>query len=330
MRAGTVLRPIKVNFWLTKGGMGDTLARLPAIKYALDHTAHLEQAIVWVQDYMVEFCQFLFASYDTRAVFKGYSQKAELDNTIPGMMTDSDHHTTLKTHITDHAFHTLLDFQPTNIDARNYLKFDVAEYERKVGVDVCDRYNLNNYVVICTGFTSATREWLPQYINQVSAWLKEQGIQPVFLGKSQSFFDTGAAVDAKFREEIDFAGGVNLLDKTDVFEAATIMSKARAVVGVDNGLLHLAATTDVWIIGGFTSVHPVYRLPYREHKLGYKFVAIGADKLECGYCQTQLHLLFNFNFRGCLYGDYKCTEEMSGERFIKQLKAVLRGQMREE
>ncbi len=312
MRPGTTFRPTELNLLCNKGGLGDSVARMPAIAYILRKYPHVTKVRLIVQDYFKELATALIGSSARLEVY-GYSEMPALlekyPNT-PGMQVDSIHHTTLHTHLTDHAFHTLVDEQ-VGIEDKQYLRLHFRAQAPA------------NYVVLTTGFTSNTREWLPGSINETAAWCKAQGLDVVFLGKEASTYWAGKREPtiSTFREEVDYSVGIDLREKTSLLEAAEIMSRAVAVVGIDNGLLHLAACTNVPIVFGMTTLHPKHRLPYRKEPT---YVVTPPITLGCRFCQSKMNFVYNFDLRTCYYGDYKCVESMHSSRFIKELKNVLR------
>lgn len=327
MRENTPLRPIKLNVLFKKGGLGDTIARLPSVRYILQKCDHIEELRLIVQDYAVDYCTEALSAYISPNRFKVYGLKdmeALLsEEGIPGMMTDSNHHTTLRTHLTDHAFHTVADVQLAE-NEQFYKDYLIPKDLNKYAIEGLPE----NYIVITTGFTAAVREWLPSSVNEVCKWIiEERKLDVIFLGKKQNFFwGQRGITEGTFREEIDYSVGIDLRDSTSLLEASYILSKAKAVVGVDNGLLHLAAasSTTVPIIAGYTTVTPEHRLPYRNGGIkGSNCYIVEPKELACKFCQTQLLFLYNFDLRNCFYGDYECITKLKSEEFIRCLSLAL-------
>ncbi len=319
MREATQFRPVKLDFWFERGGLGDSIARLPALNYVLTQHPHVEHARVFLQDYFVPLAEVLMKHHGNRISFYGYSEAEqllkideELGQQRPAMQTDSVHHTTLRTHITEHAFHTLADAVP--IDPKWYRYPRINE--------PFIRPTESNYVVITTGFTAPVREMLPGVINEVATWVRAQNLQVVFLGKQQNSFSKTGVTTANFREDlIDYTLGINLIDKTSLIEAAGIMGAATAVVGLDNGLLHLAGCTDAPIVAAYTTVHPEHRVPRRES--GNVYVVTPPETLGCRFCQTQMGFVYKYDFRSCLYNDYECVKQIQAKQYVEALKEII-------
>ena len=319
------LKPVKMlDIKFMEGGLGDSIARLPAIKYILDSYLHIEKIRIFAQDHFKELCEFALKEYANRIQVYGYSEEREqlIKNpsyaaTVTYHTKDLVQHTTLRTHLTHHAFHTLVNEVPLHPSAYNYLKLDIDKLPSSKLI-----FNALDYAVITTGFTAAVREFLPSEINKVAQWFTLKGITPVFLGKTQNTFDASSqrTTNATFRPEIDLSLGINLIDQTTHLEAAKIIAGAKVIVGVDNGLLHLAGMTDIPIVGGYTTVNPWHRMPIRNSQIGWNCRAVVPE--GCNFCQTKANFLFGFDFRNCYYGDYKCVSELTAKKFIRELEFV--------
>lgn len=323
MRQDNDKKPVKcLDILFKKGGLGDSVARLPAVHYILVKNPHIKKARLFLQDYFVDMAKLLLKPHmnSKRLRIYGYSEMEAQLKAHPskhGVMTDTEHHNTLHTHLTDHAFHTLANTMPADTQWKSYLSIDRRPYRTKHKVGT-------NYVVVTCGFTAPNREWPSSHINKVVDWLVEQGITPVFLGKTENVFWGDASTQGWFREDINFDKGINLIDKTTLPEAARIMQQARAVIGLDNGLLHLAACTDVPIVALYTTVAKEHRMPYRYGTLGYRVYPIEPPPtLSCRLCQTQMTFVYEFDFRHCYYNDYKCLHSITVEDTIKGIKEVL-------
>jgi ADP-heptose:LPS heptosyltransferase len=227
--------------------------------------------------------------------------------------------TTLRAHLVDHAFANLTDTGPTMLDKhdRDYLRLDVDK------IDLSSFSLPSDYVVVTTGYTAKSREWPAKEINKVSSWVVKQGLTPVFLGSKIASVGYGNDIIGNFDNDVDHTVGVDLIGKTSLLEAGAILAKARAVVGVDNGLIHLAACSLVPIVVGFTNADKRTRLPIRRGKEGWMVRSIVPENLPCSGCQTKYHYLFEADFRECLFNDFECTKQMTGERFIAALEEFL-------
>lgn len=303
-----------VNFLFDDGGIGDNICRLPAIRYLKDTYPNLIP-IVWVPDYFLPLAKHFLPDVDVRDFTMA---KTQYNDKLPGRKTSNNAYNNMRTHMVDHAFHIL-----TNKDVhgwyKNYLRLRLEE------IDVT-KFNLpDDYLVITTGYTAQVREFIPETINNIVKYAKLKGLQIVFLGNKKTIVSkkTGNII-SNFNQEIQFKEGIDLIGKTSLLEAGKIMGMARVVIGLDNGLLHLAGCTDVPIIAAYTTVEPKYRLPYRYGKLGYNcYSIIPEESLECRFCQSEWDFTFDIDFRKCYYGDRLCTQQITFDKFKPILDRIL-------
>lgn len=165
------------------------------------------------------------------------------------------------------------------------------------------------YAVLTIGQTTNSRIAPPGAWNHVIDHVVKQGLTPVFLGASKMLTGNFHNVYTRFDQGVQIGRGVDLRDKTTLMQAASIMSRAAVVIGHDNGLLHLAACTDVPIVFGYNIASPEHREPKRAIGRIFNVTLNGHGKgteLPCNYCQSNTNFVIGYNFRNCFYGDLKC------------------------
>lgn len=286
---------------------------MPAIKFISETHKHVIP-IVWVADYFYPIAKNMLPSID----FRKFSDHANYDETLPGRTTGWEAFTNLKMHMVDHAFCVLANQIPA-IEYRNYLPINTNPI-------AINKFNLpSKYVVICTGFTAPIREFLPEYINTVSDYVISKGYKVVFLGQKQTDAGLkGHEIIGNFKDEIDFTKGMNFVDKTSLLEATKIISKAKCIVGLDNGLCHLAACTEVPIVCGFTSVDPLHRAPYRHNELGWQFYpVVPPDSEPEKFCQSRWDFCFEHDFRNSYYKNDSLIKSVTPDLYIERLEGIL-------
>jgi ADP-heptose:LPS heptosyltransferase len=308
---------IPYNFNFSGSGVGDVIARLPVVKYCLDNHPQINIHL-WVGDYFVDVAKKALPKYKNltiRGISEGY--KKYKDSFYARSPDHRESITNLAMHMTDHAFYTVGHCAVEN-EYKNYIKIDP--------IDISN-FNLpEKYIIVTTGYTSPVRHWLPESIDGVVNYIIEKGYTPVFLGKGE----TKTSEDPQGNKKIikgnftaDYSKGINLIDKTNLLEAHAIMQSSKCVVGLDNGLLHLAAMGNVPIVFGFTTVKPMHRLPYRYGQIGWKcYPVVPPQSLKCRFCQSNMIFGLNHNFTNCFYGndDISCTKLLKSELFIEELK----------
>lgn len=309
-----------INLMLLDGGAGDHVASLVAVSYILNKYTWVVPYI-WIPDFLVSLATNLLP---VGAKIRGLSQlRGEYNPSKPTKTTKWDGIISpMKIHVVDYAFLKLTDENPT-VDHKNYLQLQLDRVENAKYFELPEKY-----IVFTTGFTADVREWPALEVNKTVKYCVDNGYTPVFLGQGTTKTGTHHMIKGTFKEEIDFKIGINLIDKTSLLDAAIIMHHSHAVLGVDNGLLHVAGCTKAPIIGGFTTVRPEIRMPIRNNTVGYNFYSVVPnDLLDCKFCQQETNFLYGHDYRNCLYKEKPrknlCTEQMTADKFIHHLERLL-------
>lgn len=303
-----------INIVLMNGGLGDHIASLTVVDYIVKQYSWIKISL-WAPDFLVDFAKNVLPEVvNTR----GFSDmKGRYEPTRPTKTTQWDGHTSpMKIHLVDYAFLKLCDENPS-IEHKNYLQVDLSNIVVKKDLP-------EKYIVITTGYTAKVREFPAKSINEIVKYAKSKGYESVFLGQTQTKTGTDYVIKGNFDENINFNAGINLIDQTTLLEAAGIMSDAKAVLGVDNGLLHVAGCTNTHIIAGYTTVSPWIRLPIRNNVLGSNcsLIVPGVD-LSCRFCQEKTNFLYGHDYKNCMYKDYECVSLMAAANFIAPLELIL-------
>lgn len=132
--------------------------------------------------------------------------------------------------------------------------------------------------------TSSRRDikrWTDEGFAAVGRYLAGRGIKVVLLGSDTR---SGVSICSDF---------VNLSGATDLVQALAVVARCKVVVGVDSGLLHLAAAAGTRVIGLYGPSDPEVTGPQGD---GHLFVTAGSPcspcrKTRCSMdriCMTQL------------------------------------------
>lgn len=158
------------------------------------------------------------------------------------------------------------------------------------------------FAIITPGATYPNRQMPSSTFNEINLHLIKNGITPVALGAPSVGTRT-----VHFNPDYDFSNVIDLRGKTTLLQALKIMENAKLVIGLDNGLLHLAACTTTPIIFGYNIASPEHRRPRRKKGT---ILDIHPDPkvLTCTFCQSKMRFMFNHDFKDCLYKDNKCLE----------------------
>ena len=174
-----------------------------------------------------------------------------------------------------------------------------------------------DYVVIAYGATTEHRRMLPEVLTGLVSHFKNHGREVVLLGRRDHELNC-AGIKTKPTFDAIPEGVVDLIDQTTMPEALAVLQDAEMVVGLDNGLVHLAALTDVPIVVGYTTVDPFYRLPFRHNIKGWNCFVVEPDS-ECRYCQTETFATYNINFLRCHIRTKDCMHSLTLDKWLAQV-----------
>lgn len=309
--------PKTVNLVLMNGGVGDHIGgSLIAINYMVKRYPWIT-FLIWMPDFLVDFAKNVLPSHVSIAGYSGMECNG-YDRDLPTKTTEWDGITSpMKIHQVDYAFLKLCDELPDDT-LKNSLKVNLLPIRIK-------QFNLpNKYVVITTGYTAEVREFSADSVYTLISYVKSKGYTPVFLGQEQTATGAAHIIQGTFNQGDNYKLGINLCNRTTLLEAAKIMAGAKAVIGVDNGLLHLAACTDTAIIAGYTTVKPEARVPYRMGMKGTAwYPVVPGEDLACRFCQSNTNFLYDVSYTACFEKDLRCVKQMTAEKFILHLSKIL-------
>lgn len=301
-------KPAHINLISNWGGMGDHIARLPAIRYALKNAPHLTLDVYW-QDYFVPLARYLMPAHRLTHLpisEAKYSMKGATVDFSPERLTS------LSMHLVQHGFLILND----RIGEGEDLYYPQANLVTR---DWPENPLPSPFIVFTVAHTAPVRAWPAKEINELARRVKAFGIHPVLVGTDQPLplggergyikgnIDEGIARDLFF----------DLTNRTDLLAALGVIQRSVATIGIDNGLLHLAHCTDVPVVAGYTSVEAKYRLPMRPKGQTEVLEA----QVGCYGCQSSAHFV-NFDFKRCMFSHYDCTKTLTADRFEAALKKL--------
>jgi ADP-heptose:LPS heptosyltransferase len=302
----------------------------------LTHYPHVSLTI-YVQDGWRGLLEYLLAP-GPRLIYKNLSE-APWALKKPYIEFDQNRLTSLNLHLTDHAFLILMDMlPPTQADKAYERAKMVPLLQNRTPFHALYQDKAKPYICFTTDYTAPSRQWPACHINALARRCREAGLTPVLLGTTKPI-PTGIQddpVNPRANDGVDASLFIDLRDKTTLLEALGVIQRARAVVGIDNGLLHLAHCTDVPVVMGFTTLKPEHRMPVREmfksngekvlpgcHDLG-RAAALTETltaQVPCGGCQSR-GFAINHDWRTCIFDDYACTLTLTAERFWTRLKKL--------
>ena len=306
-----------ICFMFNSIAMGDVIASVPVVKYMVDtyFPDHNNYVVVAKQQFRVLF-PFVpdknFLDFDKKDNNWGIPE----NYAIAVLNKKNEYRVTKLTpkHMNLGEYAGLI-FADRILPKKNLEYVPIAPVDvSKFGVD------FHNSVILVTTYRDVTRSWYAENILKVAEFVKSKGLIPVFVGKTD--MDQHIARDSvKPKTALPdgvSAYGVDLRNKTSIAELASIFSQARAVCGVDSGPIHLAGTTNVPIVCGYTSVSSCNRIPIRSHGIS---IPIEAD-IPCIGCESRWHSSY-WNFEQCHMGTLACVEQLTADKFIAALNKLI-------
>lgn len=287
------------NFVMAQGGIGDYLCCFPALEYIAETQPHVRGRIFTMESAdMLELATHIMKRFPQWEVLPRSKQNDKEVASQPYYQPTLRPINATGCHLIDLGFIYYAHMNPPPAEFNRYPKLDLSALD---ALDCGARY-----AVMTPGATATNRIMKAEAFNGIKQHLIDRGILPVFLGKKQITEVRSIDYEAGY----DFEGGLDLREKTTLLQAAGIMSKAEVVVGLDNGLLHLAACTDVPILFGYNIASPEHRRPRR---ISGKIWEIFPDQeeLPCTFCQSRMRFLFDHDFAKCVYRDNKCLDVLN-------------------
>lgn len=307
LKRGEQLPPTTLQVILDGGGVGDDIGRLVAVREAL-RLSNINIRLFCFPNRLplIDACVDLLPYRQLgRLDIHTHSEMASLlRKDIWGIQFSKRHFTPGRISLVDDGLLTICDTLTTinnkPVD-RSYITIDAG-----LAPMITPRGPL---VAITLDSRVPVRELPVDTAKEVLAYLHSKNYETVLIGVPSQ-----AELEATY----------DLRGKTTLLEAQAVLNTCTALIGVDNGVMHLAGTckTPPQIVAGYTTVAPQYR---EINKNGIKYVAATVtppDTEEDQFCQSKHNFLFDHDFRECLYGDYRLTSFMTGDRFIAACKEI--------
>lgn len=327
-RPGTWIRPAPFSFFFNAGGMGDYINYTSAILWLAQHVPWIH-GTVYCDPFLTEFLDTVLAPYPHWKSGDGRKVTFEADLGIAGPEL------MIAGHNVSHQLCNATGAHLMDLGFQYYANRSVAPEgwhlprlpeTRPEKVHFRVRPHLGKYVVFTPGAIRPVGMTYGKHLNPLIEYVCSLGLMPVFLGKNEFVGAANSDLDPKFADDITYDRGIDLRNQTTVMQAAHIMEHAVCVLGLDNGLLHLAATTNATVIFGYNITSVADRKPRRDWGRDFA-VSLTKTELPCIACQTNGKLMLNHTFHKCWYGDSKCVDMLfaSGqfEQAIKEAYGAL-------
>lgn len=199
-----------------------------------------------------------------------------------------------------------IEMRHPQIDSRQYhaidLGFNLTPDEMQCDFVPLEELSLdlpNDYVCFHASKTWNSRSWKKEEWADLCSRIIKKGISVVLVGKDGLSKDeieklrktSGGILEKRLEEElsnkslerIEQSGIIDLTNKTNLSQLWHVLDRARCIVTMDSGVLHMAGTTNSYIIQLGSSISPSFRAPYRYGSQKYKYYYLGGScNLFCG------------------------------------------------
>ncbi len=174
------------------------------------------------------------------------------------------------------------------IDIRQFhaldLGFMLLDNEMFYDYQPFDYENIENlpsdYICLHVSETWESRTYKKENWQNLINTLNSHDIPVVLIGKNS--FEEGFHTIKKNVFGLNLQKGLDLTNKLSLSQSWHVINKAKAFVTMDSGPLHLAGTTDTYIIQLGSSINNKLRAPYRNGSQEYKYKYIsGACNIFC-------------------------------------------------
>lgn len=134
------------------------------------------------------------------------------------------------------------------------------------------------YVVLNPSITWESRTWSKKNWEDLTEKILNIGLKVVVDGKDITYEEN----DKKSFFNIENPNVINTGNKLNLSQIWHLINHSFAIITMDNGLLHLAGSTNTNIIELGSAINPYYRSPYRNGTQDYKHKFVGGScKLFC-------------------------------------------------
>jgi len=322
-RHNSTVRRQVMNFVFNDEGMGGYINYTGATTWMAKNCPWVKGRL-WVEQFLVPLFQDIHAEFKDWEILPHNQFQRLVEHgtatigpmlSIGGIPAKREFLTALGTHPFDVGFGYYLSTCPAPADA--YLP--ILDYPASRMHPPAKKLQ-GKYVVFTAGGTTPIRTMRGRDLNPLIKHVKSLGLTPVFLGKRDLLLD--GKTTTKFADDTDYESGVDLRDQTTVKDAATIMQHAACTVGIDGGLLHLAALMqNSKIVFGYNVTSIEHRKPRRLHGKTVN-VALTPEELACTGCQSKWKNMLGHSYDRCFYQDNRCLDLLFADDSLKFKNAI--------
>jgi len=183
-------------------------------------------------------------------------------------------------------------------DSEKWVEIPITQAEREsLAVKLrLLRIDFSRAIIIHPSVSSPIRTWPMENWNQLTAKLRAAGHMVIAIGASNVMTKHKAKEGEFYAMQNCPDGAINLIDKLTLQETIALLERCLAIIALDTGPLHLAFSTDIYIVGMYTEVPPRLRMAWRKDGFEHKFIAVNLrvhadivrsmDRVSCRIART--------------------------------------------
>jgi lipopolysaccharide heptosyltransferase II len=167
-------------------------------------------------------------------------------------------------------------------------------------------------IVVHVSAGNPFRRWPQEHFVELAVRLAAADpVRRIILTSGPSEADAARAIVAQAGRRLASDTQVRTGDEYSLAELRSLVARAAAYVGGDSGPLHVAATSDVPIVGVYGPTLPVRSAPWRPP--GVPTAAVERLDLSCRPCDQ----------RRCVTDDFRCLTGIGPEQVVAAVEQVL-------
>jgi ADP-heptose:LPS heptosyltransferase len=195
---------------------------------------------------------------------------------------------------------------------------------------IYDIKNFGDFICLHTTSNWKNRTWSNENWQELSDKISDLGFNIVIIGKDHEEVNFDKSICHK---KCFVPLGQNVInisnDGSSINDIWHIIDNAKAIVTLDSGPLHLAGTTDTWIIQIGSARHPEFNAPFRKGSQKYKHIFVGG---ECSlFCASNLkYSVKEWNTINAIHYLPVCQEnyetmrcQPNSDQVLKQIKSII-------
>ncbi|MEM1325942.1 MAG: glycosyltransferase family 9 protein [Bacteroidota bacterium] len=177
-------------------------------------------------------------------------------------------------------------------------------------VEISERFGItNNYIAFAIGAAHATKRLPTDKIIAIC----QQLTSPTLLLGGPAEQEIGEQIAAQSGQHI-----INTCGQLNLYQSASIIQQAQAVITHDTGMMHVAAAFQKRIISVWGNTIPEFGMSPYYRNAPTQNTSVEVNNLSCRPCSKIGHTV-------CPKGHFKCMQEQDVEKIVRLTLETLKG-----